>query len=225
MHLSIEFSQNMNQDQYQLMSYDDVTGIFNELGETDYKTNFILKSGQGSVVKTFSCDTYQPGTLLSTVVANEGQKMVDGNSIQSCQIGGISDYTYSGGVSVTGNTFNYLKNLANSTGNTVFIDKSVIYFSSSGIIANLPPKTSDLNFSNGLLEPPHIGQVNFNKKYMKHNSSVSFQFKALLMPSLNINDVISVLGEFYTVKRITHSIETRSGVGYSIIEGFKNGSV
>jgi hypothetical protein len=223
--VSIEFSQNNQTNQYQLLSYDDVTGVFNDQGDCDYKTNLILKSGQGSVVKTFSAATYAPGALFSNVALAEGNKMVDNLSIKSCQVVSPNDYAYANGVSVTGNTFNYLTNLCNSTDNVSFIDKGVLYISRDDFIPSNPSKTTDINFLNGLLEPPHIGQINFTKKYLKKNTNLSFQFKSLLIPTLSINDVISVLGIFYTVKRVTHVIDTRQGIGYSIVEGFKNGSV
>ncbi len=221
--VQIEYSQTYSGDNYELLCYDDLTGVFNEIGEAEFKTNLILKSGAGSVVKAYSAKAYANDVFLTEVLRTEAQSMVDGQSIKNIVLTNVNEMSYPNGLCTTGNTYNTVKNLCAETGNTMFIDKGTVHISGANFI-EVSKKTIDINFSNGLLEEPHIGQINFSKKYLKSQNNISFQFKSLLLPSLNMNDVISVLGKKYTVKRIMHTIDSRHGVAYSIIEGFKNGS-
>ena len=225
MQFMIEYSYMYSQDQYQIITYDDVVGIYNELGENDYKTNLILKSGMGSLVKTFSSASYPPNTAASTILDSECKKLIDGNGIKNYVMKNIIDHIFPYGFTAVGNVYNYLKKLCYETDNTLFVDKGTLIVAPAQWLIDSNAYQRDLNFSNGLLEPPHIGQNNFTKKYKKNQSSVSFMFKSMLLPEVSINDVISVLGQKYTVKRINHVIESREGTAYSIIEGFLNGSV
>lgn len=225
MQLMIEVSLPYGQDQYQIISYDDIIGVYNELGEADFKTNLILKSGEASAIKQYASSSYPPGATLSEIMNKECQTLVDDNSIKGFNIVNMQDYTFPYGLSYVGNTVSYLKKLAYQTNNAFFIDRGIIYISQSNWMPVDTRIPLNLNYSNGLIEPPHVGQLNYSKKYNKKYGSVSFQFKSLLLPDVDINGIINVLGSNYTIKRINHTIQSRQGIAYSVMEGFKNDSV
>lgn len=219
----IEFAFNAN-DQYHLLSYDDVIGAYNEQGEADYKTNFVLKSGESKAVKYYSTASYQPNSKFSDIAKDQCSKMVDGNSVLSYVVSPlVTELFYPYGIAFSGNTYDNVAKLCYESNNTMFVDRGVVYISPDKWTDTTAKNKKDLDFTNGLLEKPHVGQVNFSKKYRKHHSSLAFQFKSLLLPDVKINDVISVLGVEYTIKRINHVIDSREGINYSIIEGYKNG--
>ena len=213
------------QNQYQLLTYEDVVGAYNEQGDGDYKTNLITKSGEANIVSVYGASSYPPGTKLSQILPVECQKLVDGNSIKSVSIKSIIDYTFPYGYVFSGNLFNFLSKLCYENGNLMFVDNGVLTVAAASWFNSNNPYQNTLNFYNGLLEAPHVGQNNFTQKFQSDQSSVSFMFKALLLPGIAINDSISVLNQQYTVKRINHSIRTRAGEAYSVIEGYVNGSV
>jgi hypothetical protein len=206
--------------EYGVLTYDDIDGAYNERGEPDFKTNLILKSGENAKSFVISSASHPPGSQLTNALNAECKKLIDGKSVTSINVR-VIDQVLPYGLAYHGNVYDSIAKLCYETNHSLFIENGVakIYPRNWNDINNL---THDLNFANGLLEAPHIGQTSFTKKYRKKNSKVSFLFKSLLLPGISLNDVIKVLGVNYTVKRINHVIQTSSGVAHSVIEGLKN---
>lgn len=225
MQFMIEVSIPYMEDQFEVITYDDIVGVYSELGESDYKTQLILKSGEASAIEQYSSVSFPPGATLSQVMNLECQSLVDGDSITNFNTQNMQDHTFPYGIAYVGNTFSQIKKLAYEYNNTAFIDKGVLYIAQNNWIPVSNQVIQQLNYSNGLLESPTVGQANYSKKYNLNQGAVAFQFKTLILPTVNINDVLNVMGVYFTIKRISHTINSREGIAYSVMEGYQNDAV
>lgn len=207
----------------QMLTYDDISNIYNTNSNADRVTHFKMGSGLDTKLKKYYRADYEPGESAKNIITDLAIAMVDKDSITSYYINpNINDRTFSSGYSFVGNLWRELVDVCNISNNICHVENGKLYVSPAGTVASGQSKMYILIPDDGLLVPPRIGQANYHKKYTKGYMTTAYEMQSVLIPELRVNDLIRVNNTIYTVKCIDHSLNTLRNEFYTLIGGLRN---